>query len=195
MAEEQKELTNKEQEYKERYRQYLKDMMSDENCDVTTIEDFDTWAEEERKEQIIRCKKHGFLNCGDCPDRCPKCGSGVFFIDTTDTHVMVNREIQKTYPGDYGNKNCIRCTVPDQYKEDYADYEPEDVEPDKLSEDDAENLNIEVGVHDFIHTFKRMPTKEEFSDFVNTCKNGVQAQIDWDIIFSCSKDVLNKKGG
>ena len=28
-----------------------------------------------------------------------------------------------------------------------------------------------------------------------SCKNGVQAQIDWDIIFSCSKDVLNKKGG
>ena len=190
-------LEKKEQDNKKRYKQYLKDMLEGDQ-EVIEIEDFDTWVEEERREQLIRCKKHGFLNCADCQDRCPKCGSGVFFIDETVTHVMVDGEIKKSYPGDYENKNCIRCAVPDQYKEDYADYEPDGVEVEKdtpLNENDSKNLNIEVGVHDFIHTFSRNPSKEEFDEFTELCKKGIQAQIDWDIIFSCTKEEINKKGG
>lgn len=32
------------------FREYLKDMANDDNCDVTTIEDWHTWIEEEKEE-------------------------------------------------------------------------------------------------------------------------------------------------
>jgi hypothetical protein len=41
----------------EQYKSYLKDMANDDNCDVTTIEDWDTWLEEEiesKKEDMLK---------------------------------------------------------------------------------------------------------------------------------------------
>ena len=60
-----------------------------------------------------------------------------------------------------------------------------------MNENNYTNLNIEVGVHDFKHTFGRIPTKEEFERFTDLCRKGVQAQIDWDVIFECTKDNMN----
>ena len=54
--------------------------------------------------------------------KCRKCGSKVFFVDETVTHVEVNGEIVKSYPGDLGNRNCVRCTYPKQYP-DFTEYE------------------------------------------------------------------------
>jgi len=53
-------------EYEEEYRQYLKDVAEDDNFDITTVEDYQTWVDEEKYCQSIRCKKHSALNCGEC---------------------------------------------------------------------------------------------------------------------------------
>ena len=55
-------------------------------------------------------------------DRCRECGSRVFLVDETCTHVEVDGEIVKTFTGDLGNRNCIRCAYPDLYP-DYSDYD------------------------------------------------------------------------
>ena len=55
-------------------------------------------------------------------DRCKHCGSRVFLVDETCTHVEIDGEIVKTYTGDLVNRNCIRCTYPDLYP-DYQDYD------------------------------------------------------------------------
>lgn len=47
--------------------------------------------------------------------KCLKCGSKVSFADATDTVVFVGDEIVKRYDGDITNRNCVRCTYPDQY--------------------------------------------------------------------------------
>jgi hypothetical protein len=47
--------------------------------------------------------------------KCLKCGSKVSFADATDTVVFVGNEIAKRYDGDITNRNCVRCTYPDQY--------------------------------------------------------------------------------
>ena len=61
--------------YVDEYRSYLRDCLDDPDFDLTTLEDFDTWAEEEEQENKIRCKKCGSLNteqrgtekyCTDC---------------------------------------------------------------------------------------------------------------------------------
>ena len=59
-----------------------------------------------------------------------------------------------------------------------------------MKESDYKDIGIEVGVHDFKHTFGRMPTEEEFNKFADLCRKGVQAQLDWDIIFECTKDSM-----
>jgi len=53
---------------------------------------------------------------------CNKCGSKVFFVDETVTHVQVAGEIVKTFQGELTNANCVRCTYPNAYRE-YQDYE------------------------------------------------------------------------
>ena len=61
--------------YIDEYRSYLRDCLDDLDFDLTTLEDFDTWVEEEEQEKKIRCKKCGSLNteqrgsekhCTDC---------------------------------------------------------------------------------------------------------------------------------
>lgn len=48
---------------------------------------------------------------------CLKCASKVSFADVTDTVVFVGDEIVKRYDGDITNRNCVRCTYPDQYRD------------------------------------------------------------------------------
>ena len=49
--------------------------------------------------------------------RCLKCGSRVFFIDETSTHIEVDGELLKSYPGDLHNRTCVRCTYQELYEE------------------------------------------------------------------------------
>ena len=55
--------------------------------------------------------------------RCEKCGSRVFLLDETITHLEVDGEIVKEFgSGDLHNRNCLRCTNPALY-EDFKGYE------------------------------------------------------------------------
>lgn len=58
----------------------------------------------------------------DDKGKCLKCGSKVSFADVTDTLVFVGDEIVKRHDGDITNRNCVRCTYPEQYP-DYEDYD------------------------------------------------------------------------
>jgi hypothetical protein len=58
----------------------------------------------------------------DDEGKCLKCGSIVSFADVADTLVFVGDEIVKRYDGDITNRNCVRCTYPDQYTE-YEHYD------------------------------------------------------------------------
>ena len=52
--------------------------------------------------------------------RCKKCGSRIFLVDETITHLEIAGEIVKQLgSGDLHNRNCLRCTHPDIYA-DYA---------------------------------------------------------------------------
>jgi hypothetical protein len=63
----------------------------------------------------------------DDEGKCLKCGSRVSFADVTDTVVFVGEEIVKRYDGDISNRNCVRCTYPEQYP-DFEDYDEGDEE-------------------------------------------------------------------
>ena len=58
----------------------------------------------------------------DDKGKCLKCGSNVSFADVTDTLVFVGDEIVKRYDGDITNRNCVKCTYPNQYPE-YEHYD------------------------------------------------------------------------
>jgi predicted nucleic-acid-binding Zn-ribbon protein len=49
--------------------------------------------------------------------KCLKCGSKVSFVNMTDVAVLVGDEVIKTYPGDFVNKNCVRCNYPERYND------------------------------------------------------------------------------
>lgn len=49
--------------------------------------------------------------------RCGRCGSRIFFVDETVTHVQVDGEDVDSFPGDLSNANCVRCTCPGLYAE------------------------------------------------------------------------------
>ena len=50
--------------------------------------------------------------------RCKKCGSRVFLVDETITHLEIDDEIVKELgSGDLHNRNCLRCTHPEVYQE------------------------------------------------------------------------------
>lgn len=62
-------------DYMDEYRAYVKSCVEDPDFDLTTMEDFDTWVQEEKDEEKIRCKKCGSFNtekrgkekyCTDC---------------------------------------------------------------------------------------------------------------------------------
>ena len=56
---------------------------------------------------------------------CKKCGSKVFLVDETITHLEIDGEIVKQLgSGDLHNKNCLRCTHPDIH-EDYKHLDEE----------------------------------------------------------------------
>lgn len=61
----------------------------------------------------------------DDAGRCLACSSRVSFADVTDTVVLVGDEIVKRYDGDITNRNCVKCTYPQQYDE-YANYDKEE---------------------------------------------------------------------
>ena len=49
---------------------------------------------------------------------CKKCGSKVFLVDETVTHLEFAGEIIKQVGGgDLHNRNCVRCMYPEQYEE------------------------------------------------------------------------------
>ena len=49
--------------------------------------------------------------------KCKKCGSKVFFVDETTTHLEVGGEIiRQLGSGDLHNRNCIRCLNPEMYE-------------------------------------------------------------------------------
>lgn len=58
----------------------------------------------------------------DDKGKCLKCGSRISFADVTDTLVFVGDEIVKRHDGDITNRNCVKCTYPNQYS-DYAEYD------------------------------------------------------------------------
>jgi len=60
----------------------------------------------------------------DDKGKCLKCGSKISFADVTDTLVFIAEEIVKRHDGDITNRNCVRCTYPNQYS-DYAEYDKE----------------------------------------------------------------------
>ena len=50
--------------------------------------------------------------------RCEKCGSKVFLVDETITHLEVGGEIIKQVGGgDLHNRNCVKCTYPEEHDE------------------------------------------------------------------------------
>ncbi len=54
---------------------------------------------------------------------CKKCGSKVFLVDETVTHLEVDDEIVKTYTGDLCNRNFIKCTYPAEYNDYHREYD------------------------------------------------------------------------
>ena len=49
--------------------------------------------------------------------KCKKCGSTAFYVDETVTHLEIGGEIVKqTGTGDFHNRNCARCTIPEIYE-------------------------------------------------------------------------------
>ena len=57
--------------------------------------------------------ERGFFGCSNKRPEvvkmtCEKCGSTVFFVDETVTHVQVDGEIVKTFQGDLTNACCVR---------------------------------------------------------------------------------------
>ena len=53
----------------------------------------------------------------DDEGKCLKCGSRVSLADVTDTIVFVGDEIVKRHDGDITNRNCVRCSYPERYRE------------------------------------------------------------------------------
>jgi len=50
--------------------------------------------------------------------KCNKCGSQVFLVDETITHLEIDGEIVKELgTGGLQNRNCLRCTHPEIYKD------------------------------------------------------------------------------
>ena len=50
---------------------------------------------------------------------------------------------------------------------------------------------IEIDENDFKECFGRRPkNQKEWDNFVHYIKNGVDAQLDWDIIYQCTKDAM-----
>ena len=60
-------------------------------------------------------------------ERCEKCGSRVFLVDETITHLEVDGEtVKQLGGGDLHNRNCIRCRYPKIY-EDFKCYEESEI--------------------------------------------------------------------
>jgi len=53
----------------------------------------------------------------DDEGKCLKCASRVSFADVTDTLVFAGNDIVKRFDGDITNRNCVRCTYPDRYRD------------------------------------------------------------------------------
>ena len=50
--------------------------------------------------------------------KCEKCGSRIFLVDETITHLEIDGEIVKELgTGDLHTRNCLRCTHPEIYKD------------------------------------------------------------------------------
>jgi hypothetical protein len=50
--------------------------------------------------------------------RCKKCGSQIFLVDETITHLEIDGEIVKELgSGDVKDRNCLRCSHPEIYKD------------------------------------------------------------------------------
>lgn len=57
--------------------------------------------------------------------KCLKCVSKVSFANVTDTLLFVGNGIVKRHDGDISNRNCVKCTYPEQYGN-YKDYDQSD---------------------------------------------------------------------
>lgn len=55
-------------------------------------------------------------------------------------------------------------------------------------------IKFVITVNDFEAAFDRKPENEdEFDNFCHYCRKGVEAQIDWDIVFSCARDTVESE--
>lgn len=55
------------------------------------------------------------------------------------------------------------------------------------------DFKVGVTVGDFEFAFKRKPKDiEEWENFAHYCKNGMDAQLDWDMIITCAKQAMEK---
>ena len=68
----------------------------------------------------------------DDDGKCLKCGSKVSFADVTDVVVLVGDDVIKTYPGDFVNKNCVRCNYPERYDDFKHLDEGDENEPNRI---------------------------------------------------------------
>jgi len=58
-----------------------------------------------------------------------------------------------------------------------------------MNEKYEEDFNISVCEGDFEQAMGRPPKdQEEFDEFAHLCKKGLEAQIDWDIIYRSAKE-------
>lgn len=55
---------------------------------------------------------------------------------------------------------------------------------------------IDIGMEDFTHTMERKPkNKAELERFIHLCEKGLEAQIDWEMIYNCAKEELENESG
>lgn len=60
---------------------------------------------------------------------------------------------------------------------------------DKVEFNDT--ITFELNQADFFVAMKRYPKDNgEFDDFVHYIKKGMEAQLDWDILYDCTRDAM-----
>lgn len=74
-------------------------------------------------------------------------------------------------------------------KEKLTDEQAKEIETYLEVTKEKEESIVEVSEGDFIETFGRPPNDEEWDWFVHYIKKGVEAQLDWQILYECTRDL------
>lgn len=53
-------------------------------------------------------------------------------------------------------------------------------------------VTFEVGKEEFKHYVGREPKKGELEDFAHFIQNGIDAQLDWEVLYSCAGDEIKR---